>query len=720
MGKYFHTMQRQKLLPYLASFKTTTQAGCAPGTGVDHVHLQLEAYAAWAAREKRSFCVLFVDVASAYYKAVRPFIVEGDFSDEAVARLFQTNGWQPALLHEFLAALKDPSAFEQAKVSPHLRFQVRACLQSTWFALRHIPGTLTHTGQGTRPGNPLADLLFAFLFSRVTSELHLQLDLAGLLDQFPLQWLPNVPLAQEEQERFSPGLGSWADDLYVATSVAAASDLSTTAQVICTIAIDVAATFGLALNLGRDKTNVVLVPRGPGSFDFKRQLASTDCPHLSVATRSLGNVDVQIVRDYVHLGTLFDGTSCHAEIQRRFLLTAPLVKHLRRSVFGARSLAISLRSMLLQSYVLSRFMFGSSTWHFQSKKDYQAWFGNLVKLFSVLLPKGVRGPGFQSLDLLSHARQLHPALLLAKHRLSLLQRMFDHDHASLWSILQASHIWCQQTLGDLRCLAFWVPEFPGWNLSSSLESTLAALADTARPLPTLIKAAEKRFFCYLDLRHSSQSFRDTFFGLVQQGGATLQHQEDPPTAPLTHQCTLCDQQFASFHGLTSHLHKWHGIKNLARRFAISSTCRSCLMKYDNRENLVHHLKHLQTGCLITLIQTVAPLSPLEVQALDSEFAQSRKEQKRTMRNKKFRFPPQRCQGPLRPPLWRSLCTSGLPSGLDFSPSSLVPWVQEVWDALRSLDVDSLHDVLSQQPCTALHVRCLVAFVDSQLSQCSWK
>ena len=717
MEKYFHTMQRQKLLPYLASFKSSMQAGCTPGTGVDHVHLQLETYSAWTAQNKRSFCTLFVDVASAYYKAVRSFIVAGDFSDAAVAHLFQTNGWQPDLLHEFLSALKAPSAFEQAQVSPHLQFQIRACLQSTWFSLRNLPGTLTGTGQGTRPGNPLADLLFAFLFSRVTSELHQQLDLAGLLDHFPLQWLPNVPFAPDEQESFSPSLGSWADDLYIATSVAAARDLTETATTICAIAIDVSAKFGLALNLGSDKTNLVLVPRGSGSFEFKRQLASSPSPHLTVATRSLGFVDVQIVRDYVHLGTLFDGISCRPEIQRRYLLSAPLVKHLRRSVFGVQSLAISLRSMLLQSYVLSRFMFGSSTWHFQSKKDYQQWFAHLLKLFSVLLPQGARGPGFQSLDLLSYTHQLHPALLLAKHRLVLLHRMFDHDHVSLWSVLQASQLWCDQTFGDLHCLAFWVPEFPGWGLSSSLESALAALANNAKPIPALVRTAEKRFFRYLDLWRALQEFRDTFFALVLKGGATLQQCEEPPIAPLTHQCTLCDQQFASFHGLTSHLHKWHGIKNLARRFAISNTCRHCLMTYDNRENLVQHLKHLQTGCLISLIQTVAPLSMTEVQALDTDFAQSRKEQKRAMRNNKFRFPPQRSSGPLRPPLWRTLCTVGLPTGLDSAPQSLVSWTTDVWEALCNLDSSIVQDTLHQQPCTALHVRSLIAFLDSHLSQC---
>ena len=522
MGKYHHAIQRQKLLPALASFKTHMQAGCAPGTGVDHVHLQLEAYTNWAAGKKRSFCVLFLDVASAYYKAVRAFIVDDTCSDHSIIRMFQHNGWQPELFHEFMATLKEPSAFAQAGVSPHLHCQMRSCLQSTWFALRQMPGTLTQTSQGTRPGNPLADLLFAFLFSRVTRELHQQLDSAGLIERFPLQWLPAIPLDVEEQELFSPCLGSWADDLYLATSVSKASDLISTAQTITAIALDVAASHGLALNLGEDKTNLLLVPRGSGSFDFKRQVASASCPRVSVTTRSLGEVSVQIVRDYVHLGTLFDGNSCHAEIHRRYLLTAPLVKHLRRRVFGEPSLALNLRATLFQSYVLSRFLFGSSTWHFLTKKEYQLFFTLVLKLYGALLPRGLRGPGFQSLDLLACTRQLHPALLLAKHRLALLGRMCDHELVSLWSVLQASSTWCQQVFQDLQTVAFWVPEFPGWQLDDSLSAALEGVLGTDRGIPTLVRLAESRFFRYLDLWRDLQSFRDEFFSLVQAGGAVLE------------------------------------------------------------------------------------------------------------------------------------------------------------------------------------------------------
>ena len=714
MGKYFHTLQRQKLLPAFADFKAPMQAGCLAKIGVDHVHLQLEALASWAASSHRCLCVLFLDVASAYYKAVRSFILGGDYSDESICRLFLQNRWSPDLLHEFLAALNEPSAFEQAQVSSHKTYQNKLSFQAAWFALRNLPGTLTQTSQGTRPGNPLADLLFAFLFSRVSKEVQAQMDLAGCLDQFPVRWFPGVPLSEEEQLNCAPGIGSWADDLYLACTVESAKTLLSTATTVSKIAIDVAASFGLFLNLGDDKTNLLLVPRGPGSFEFKRLLATEGRPELSVMTQSLGQVSVKIVKDYVHLGALFDGTSCRPEISRRFLLSSPLVKQLRRPVFGDPSLSLSLKSMLLQSYVLSRFLFGLSTWHFAVKKDYQLWFSKLVRLYSVLLPKHAKGPGFQSLDLLALTRQLHPALLLAKHRLALLSRMFDTGLAPLWSILQESQLWCHQVLADLQTVALWVPEFPGWQLDSTLEEALQPFGSNPKHLSNVVKLAESRFYAYLTLLHDLQQFRDAFLCLLRQSPATLRTPEHEVFEPLTHQCSQCGQHFASFHGLTSHLHKEHGVKNLSRRYAASNVCRHCLTAYDNRESLIHHLKHLQTGCLIQLVQTVEPLSPEAVQVLDAESAAEQKIRRTQMRSKTFRFPPQRVSGPPRPPLWRNLLTQALDSGLEQDPVSLSQWVHSVWTSLQSLDFDQFETVLLAQPCTALSLRSLIAYLDSQL------
>ena len=91
-----------------------------------------------------------------------------------------------------------------------------------------------------------------------------------------------------------------------------------------------------------------------------------------------------------------------------------------------------------------------------------------------------------------------------------------------------------------------------------------------------------------------------------------------------------------------------------------------------------------------------------------------KERKNSMRNRRFRFPPQRPHHPVRPPLWRSLCTHALDSGLGHDAPSLTQWVSSVWSHLQSLDSEAFVSALCAQPCTALALRSLIAFVDDQL------
>jgi len=77
------------------------------------------------------------------------------------------------MLHEFVAALHEADALTQADVPAHMKCQIRSALFGTWFTLRRQTAALTATSQGTRPGDPLADLLFGFLsarFSRMVVE----------------------------------------------------------------------------------------------------------------------------------------------------------------------------------------------------------------------------------------------------------------------------------------------------------------------------------------------------------------------------------------------------------------------------------------------------------------------------------------------------------------------------------------------------------------------
>ena len=718
IGKYHHTMQRHRLLPNFEQFRASTQAGCVPKFGVDFIHLQLESYAAWAHQCNRSLCVLFLDVSSAYYRTCKEFILGDDMTDEHIAKLFAQNGWSPALLHEFIATLQEPGSLHQAGVSQHHQAQIRSCLISTWFSLRQHSNTLTSTTKGTRPGDPLADLLFAFLFSRFLHAMQSKAELANLLDFFPVRWIPGGRLTEEEHVLTSPFHGTWADDVFLACTSDTASALLPRAQDLATIAIDTAATFGLSLNYGTDKTIALLIPRGAGTNAVLKFLAAPN-PVLSLRTRALGATSVKISKDYVHLGTLFNGISPSRDIRRRLTLTQPLVRHLRRSVFGCTAVAITTRCHLFKSYVLSRFMHNFSTLHFHTQQDAQLWITSVLHLYQALLPPGSRGPGFHTLDLLASSKQLSPSLLASKHRLALFSRFLTLDLPCLLGILQATEGapgWSALVLHDLRLLRSYIPEASLWTSVdlSSFEDTCKWFVQCPKSLRSLQTQAEKRFQLYLQLWQSLQTFRTAVFQRLTQHGVLLDSPEGSQPLFLEHVCTQCQRGFETFHGLTSHLRKFHGLRNVARKYAIGNTCRQCLVQYHDRTSLIYHLKHLRTSCLIRLIQTVPPLSDEEVQALDHQDAEESKKLKYQLRQT-YRYPATRVAGPLRPSLWRSLTFQALPPGAEVSNADLAAWLHSFWDSLVQNEQGSLFALLDTTPCDRLHVTSVLAFVESQIA-----
>ena len=498
-------------------------------------------------------------------------------------------------------------------------------------------------------------------------------------------------LDPEEVVAYSPCMASWADDLYIATSVRSASTVLSVARTLASIAVDCAASLGLQLNLGPGKTVVVVVPRGAGTHALKRDLAMQSEPRLDFDTRTCGVTSISISCDYIHLGTLFDGKGHHSEIKRRSILSMPLAKQLRRPVFGKPSVSLPIRSTLFKSYVLSKLMFNFATWHFATLRDQNAWVASLLKMYGTLLPFGFRGPGCRALDILVQTAQTCPMVLAAKHRLALFRRILELDLPTLWSVLLAAvghGGWLDQIAVDLQYCWRLVPDFPCWPPTPcfAVESLCSLFVERPAQLTALAKAVERRYDQYLGLWKSLQRFRSRWFQHCESVGVNLVRPDIRESVEPTFACLECQKGFATFHGFTSHLYQVHNMRNLARRFAITSLCRACLTQYANRESLIHHLKHLQTGCLIRLVQTVQPLTSDEVSALDHAYAQEQRDMRKQVRRRKFRCPPFRVPGPLRPPVWRTLVTDGLCTGLDTPEDGVIPWLRQVWTSVQALDL----------------------------------
>ena len=117
-----------------------------------------------------SAAAVFCDLAAAYYSVIRQYVVGTDLPEQRLLVLMDILGLDPAQRAELLAFLRaEGSLLKSADMSPALKQLVRDMDEDTWFSLE---GSSKITGMFgvCRPGEPIADLVFVFMFGKVLKE----------------------------------------------------------------------------------------------------------------------------------------------------------------------------------------------------------------------------------------------------------------------------------------------------------------------------------------------------------------------------------------------------------------------------------------------------------------------------------------------------------------------------------------------------------------------
>ena len=142
----------------------------------------------YAESHGKSIATIFVDAKSAFYAVFRRLVMPKDQSDEDIARLFRDLHLPPEALHELAEALSLTHALTEAGAPPTLTNDVLSTFTASHFTVRGS-NKVREATQGTRPGHPYADAVFAFAFQRVLQ------NVAKILDDQDLR--PNIPFGQQ-------------------------------------------------------------------------------------------------------------------------------------------------------------------------------------------------------------------------------------------------------------------------------------------------------------------------------------------------------------------------------------------------------------------------------------------------------------------------------------------------------------------------------------------
>ena len=434
IGKTVHRAVRDHQASIYEAYLQRQQVGGRRHISVSMgVHF-IRAAARAAKRMKMSHAMIFLDLREAFYRVLRPLAVGGTIPDALLASVAERLRLPGEALSDLHALLRAPPSTEAAQMPSHLRRALLALHTNTHF---RVPGQQDriHTRIGSRPGDPLADVIFGYMFARILTTVEQRLLDLGLLETIEgpdsTGLFPHLASESMVQHTF---LGpTWMDDLCVTASSATAHGLESKAGAAAGILLETCTSYGVSPNLDRGKSEILFSFRGPGSRGLRlKYFSTTQAGRMSVVTE-YGTHEISIVGKYNHLGNLahHSGTS-HREIRTKFAVgNAALTAH-RKLLFQNPNFSMQRRAELYKTLVHSKVAYGMETWTFEDKKTEKFYSSATLRLYRRLLklPPDV---GFSDDEIIERALLPSPEVALRITRLRYLALLYKCESVTLGS-----------------------------------------------------------------------------------------------------------------------------------------------------------------------------------------------------------------------------------------------------------------------------------------------
>ena len=140
------------------------QLGGRKSMGTDLAHHLLETHQFWCRSKKIPSAIVFFDLRAAFYSVLRQALIATEMDPTALIAALTRMGLPSDVISEWLQQASADHAVLDA--SPHLEKLIQDCMTNTFFSIDGVPG-VCKTTRGTRPGDPLGDLLFNLIMRLV-------------------------------------------------------------------------------------------------------------------------------------------------------------------------------------------------------------------------------------------------------------------------------------------------------------------------------------------------------------------------------------------------------------------------------------------------------------------------------------------------------------------------------------------------------------------------
>ena len=666
---------RSRLTASLRNVATPGQHGTLPGQRMSPPSLTVRLFVKWLHKNKKAGSILYVDGKSAYYAVFREFLFQEGCACEAVKladlvdRIADDDQERNVVTAVVASALLD-----EAGVHETLKCFLRTMLTNTWFSTNLNSVTAQRTASGTVPGTPLADLLFAFVQSKMLRNVEDEMEACGLNVRFangssscPTGWADDIALTIRSADALCV-----VDDLRKATQIFEAQSRAT----------------GVLLNFGADKTAATCVLRGRNSKRARQLFLQQTEPKVHVPLKGGGSAELLLVEDYKHLGGIVDFSgSPEKDLKSRRRHSVSICMRLRRTVLWNNVLTTTEKRHVFRTQVLSAFLFGSGGWMLLSKGEQQA-FNSAVMAMLRIVCRPISG---HSCKLLSD-KEVCALLELPSpsdlHSIELMRALMDVAEKGpgfLWDLAWHEFDWLHCAFASLQHAVKIVGcECELGNLS---RDSLTQLQSWSHQLRHVVKKFGKLVVAKSTAHKDDAIDKAMAIASCESSGGIALHLDDvDPSASF--RCGICSCGFKSAAALSAHLSKSHGVRG---RFACvgGSVCARCMVDYKTTRRLIAHVRQVEECRLVYTESDIGAAEPFE--AVKSQSLRAWK-------------PPVAVQGPRC--FWSTLSPAA--SGQNGVCSHLVDAdeLAHVVNQKALLELETLKDAFGDAPTEAWAKKCL--------------
>jgi len=573
-AKVYHMTLRRPIEKAWTQSLHSLQLGGRKGQGTDMAHHMLQTFWHWTSTNRTPAAIVFFDVRAAFYSVLRQALFPGDGDTATLAQALTSIGISPETAAQTAESVDKDFALQG--VTPHMLAILKDAMTNTHFFIDGIHEPC-RTRRGTRPGDPIGDILFNTIMSCLLKDVKQSMAKSSDLVWYGHSAACTDFLSPDDM----PAVGyfdvSFVDDCAFGIHGRSIQQVEQGIKDVVESVIAAANKRGLCINFDQGKTEVLWNLVGKGSKDKKAALAAADS--MLCWQSSEGHIALRVAFAYKHLGTWLQVGNVHGkEIQQRSSMARSTWGALARPFYNKPYVSLPTKTKVFQSTALSQFMYNAHVWTGVTSKEWDKWHNALRKPFCLMVKGKLRGtnPLLMEMDAVSAlAGVLPPKHALQVARLRYIKRLTQTCPKALWNLLMAdatnANSWvagCAEAFRWFRT-HYDVQFAPR---SDDLEAWLPLIAlDTS--WKGRLKRAAHSCLQYCTAIAERQVFLHRFTRVFEAHGGVLPVASQPIQEKW--QCDLCNRCFPSKRGLASHAARTHGYKRIERFYATHATCDAC-------------------------------------------------------------------------------------------------------------------------------------------------